>query len=1136
MNNKNSNKKDNNINNNKIIKSNKTVVNNIEILLRLYCFETEIKESISNYEKIKTPPSGSLIDKDFISNYKKFLDYKSFVKMISSNNQILNCIKDENGIISHDNLQKNNNLLNIMNQLKNLNQHLIDKINKIDIKNSKCKEKSYAAKPKLLEGIKLTFIEDFEFINHVILDLICSQFSFNMNTDYCKIVMGKEYIYFHIFINQNNSNPLVISEIGKIDTKNNVTVKYLLNFNPNFGNNVFHHILEQGTDNIVNIFKSQGEKEYIYVFGNDKIKYFKIGKDYVIAPNNKEDEKKDKKKNVFIGDQKFKKNEILQKLTYLYCYYSDIYRRIYSVEKKDNNNILSKVYLVNYKSLRDIKIELDYDALKNIFDNNEDIQKIIMEPFLHLIDYDEIIKLLPKNCIEKYKKKKINSNKNLRIEPDICAKDIPMNNEKIMHFNQFVLLDKLLFNFFFPNSKVANQIEVESYVTEGKGKIIINLPKYLNEKTLITLIGFLELDTNIFITSHILVFFKISDQKNYIENIMNDNLDNYLQSLKEEYTNIKSEGNIIGIIIKNKIEDSVKEIPIGLENIGATCYMNATLQCFMHIKEFVKYFKKDKTKENVILDKNTLSYSFKLLIDNICPDNKYIKKKSYYAPQEFKKKISKMNPLFEGIAANDSKDLINFIVMTLHEELNQANDMNISNEILDQSNKEVMFNVFVNDFKQRYNSLSSKLFYGINYNITKCSQCLTQLYNYQIYFFLLFPLEEVRKFCFQNNNNKQLPQFNQNTNNQINQINNTNQINQFPHNNNQFSQYDPNNFNQFNQFIPNQINSNNNQFYPSNQNVNMQFNHLAQNNAIQFNPIFQNNNIQFNQNNNMQINQVSQNNNLQFNQFNQINNNQINQVNNNQFGQINNNQFNQINNNQINQVNNNQFGQVNNNQFGQVNNNQFNQINQINNNQFGQINNNQINQINNNNNQINQINNNQINQINNNQINQINNNNNTTNNNINNNDKNVVDIYQCFDFDRRTSLMSGDNAMFCNKCQKSTDCYISTYLVTCPNILIIILNRGKGKQFDVKLNFYEDLNLSKYIEKQETGVNYKLIGVITHLGESGMSGHFIAFCKDYSDNLWYKFNDAIVSEVEDFKKEVIDFGMPYLLFYQKVGK
>ena len=975
MNNKNSNKKDNNINNNKIIKSNKKVVNNIEILLRLYCYETEIKESINNYEKIKIPLSGSLIDKDFITNYKKILDYKSFVKMISSNIKILDCIKDENGIISHDNLEKNNNLLNIMNQLNNLNQHLIDKINKIDIKN-KCKEKSCITKIKFLEGLKLPFIEDFELINLVILDLICSQFSFNMNTEFCKIIIGKEYIYFHIYTNKNNSNTQLISEIGKIDNKNRVTVKYLLNFNPNFGNNVSTHI----------------EKEYIYVFGNNKIKYFKIGKDYAIASNNGEDEKKDKKKNVFTGDQKFKKNEILQKLTYLYCYYCDIYRRIYSVDKKDNNNILSKVYLVNYKTFSDIKIELDYNALKNFFDNNENIQKIIMESFLHLIDYDEIIKLLPKDYIEKYKKKIINSNNNLRIEPDICAKDIPMNNEKIMHFNQFVLLDKLLFNFFFPNSKVANQIEAESYVTEGKGKIIINLPKYLNEKTLITLIGFLELDTNIFIASHILVFFKESDQKNYIENIMNDNLDNYLKSLKDEYTNIKFEGNIIGIIIKNKIEGSVKEIPIGLENLGATCYMNATLQCFMHIKEFMKYFKNDKTKENVISDENNLSYSFKLLIDNLCPDNKYIKKKSYYAPKEFKKKISQMNPLFIGRKLVDPKLLINFIIITLHKELNQINDdiMISKKVVINQFDEEFVFQEFVKDFTLRYNSLVSKLFFGIKHNRMRCLMCAVLSNNYQVFFSLIFPLEEVRQYnSFKNNCNPI----------------NSYQNNQLSQNNNQSNQYESNQFNQFSQ-----MQNNFNQFIQFNQSKNNQFNQLIQNN-----------NIQFNQNN------------FPLNQFNLINGIQLNHINNNNFI-----------------------------------------------------------------------------------------------------DNNVVDIYQCFEFDRRASFMSGDNEIFCNHCQHNSACQIMTSLVTCPNILIIILSRGKGKQFDVKLNFYEDLNLSNYIEKQETGVYYKLIGVITYLCESGMSSQFIAFCKDYSDNLWYKFNDAIVSEVEDFKKEVIDFGMPYLLFYQKV--
>ena len=30
---------------------------------------------------------------------------------------------------------------------------------------------------------------------------------------------------------------------------------------------------------------------------------------------------------------------------------------------------------------------------------------------------------------------------------------------------------------------------------------------------------------------------------------------------------------------------------IGLDNIGATCYMNATLQCFCHIEKFVNFFK-----------------------------------------------------------------------------------------------------------------------------------------------------------------------------------------------------------------------------------------------------------------------------------------------------------------------------------------------------------------------------------------------------------------------------------------------------------------------------------------------------------------------------------------------------------------
>ena len=81
----------------------------------------------------------------------------------------------------------------------------------------------------------------------------------------------------------------------------------------------------------------------------------------------------------------------------------------------------------------------------------------------------------------------------------------------------------------------------------------------------------------------------------------------------------------------------------------------------------------------------------------------------------------------------------------------------------------------------------------------------------------------------------------------------------------------------------------------------------------------------------------------------------------------------------------------------------------------------------------------------------------------------------------------------------------------------------------------EDLDLSNYIELKNTGVKYKLIGVITHIGESGMGGHFIAYCKDPISQSWNKYNDTIVSEVQqqNFQNEAINRSIPYFLFYQK---
>ena len=109
-----------------------------------------------------------------------------------------------------------------------------------------------------------------------------------------------------------------------------------------------------------------------------------------------------------------------------------------------------------------------------------------------------------------------------------------------------------------------------------------------------------------------------------------------------------------------------------------------------------------------------------------------------------------------------------------------------------------------------------------------------------------------------------------------------------------------------------------------------------------------------------------------------------------------------------------------------------------------------------------------------------------------------------------------------------------TVLTAGPQILILLLNRGKGIEFRVKINFVDILDLSNYVQFPNFGAKYKLIGVITHMGESGMGGHFIAYCINPISQQWNKYNDSIVTPVNDFQKEIINYANPYLLFYQKI--
>ena len=396
---------------------------------------------------------------------------------------------------------------------------------------------------------------------------------------------------------------------------------------------------------------------------------------------------------------------------------------------------------------------------------------------------------------------------------------------------------------------------------------------------------------------------------------------------------------------------------IGLQNIGSTCYMNATLQCFSHTEVLTNYFLNENNYSR-IYNNNIAKYepmslqlspSYLDLINNL-----WKKKQKWYPPTEFRKRLADMNSLFKEGTPNDAKDLLTYILMQLHDELNLYDAKNSNNnnfngdENVSQYNEAQVLQNFVKSFFGTNKSVLSDHFFGIQESKFLCLGCAKRFqgfnppfkYNFQTFNFLIFPLEEIRIFKSKNNMS--------------------------------------NNMLMINNMYLNQFNMNN-------------MNPFGGNNIIINNIILPNNN------------------------------------------------------------------------------------------------------------------------------------------------NNSVTIYDCFNYFQKEEIFQGDNAMWCNDCNGLIPCKNNTIIYTGPNILIIILNRGVGIQFKVKLEFYESINLDNYIAKKDRiNMIYDLYGVVTHLGESGASGHFVAACKSpCKDNRWYRFNDAIVTPINNIQSDIINFGMPYILFYKK---
>ena len=645
------------------------------------------------------------------------------------------------------------------------------------------------------------------------------------------------------------------------------------------------------------------------------------------------------------------------------------------IDNEMKENSLSDYYIINTNWLKEYKRHFNYEEIiikyeQQIYEYEEDDNN------LHVNNNNNINSKSTNNGVilglgsqkkgknKKRRKKKKNNNNNNILPKYENQSNIQKNNKKPIikvqymntEFNKFLLDEKnILPNYTcYKDSLYPTDFELIEIQTLNNlcNHLKIKLPlEILNQITVKALLGDNKLILQRIQNENLFTVFNSIGDKNYLEYLLifndnnlvkkeiniikrkgiekylidmhlnfyddslqyliNESCDNTIGKVYINIKNIKNNNNINfnnNIIINNynnisnynyeysnKIE---KILPhrLGLDNIGATCYMNATIQCLCNIIQLENYFLNNLE----IFQKNgaKLSKAFSEVMQNLY-DTK--KNKNSYQPHNFKKTISEMNPLFRGIAANDSKDLILFLYEKIHEELNEPKkyknkEQNILKELI----------LFREDYYSKNSSIIEKTFYYEQETIYQCTNCGNKVINYNIQNILIFPLEKIR----------------------CNLIANTSHGYEYP----------------------------------------------------------------------------------------------------------------------------------------------------------------------------------------------------------------FIYLEQCFDQISFPELMQGSNNIHCNNCGQESNAYYTTKMNTEPEVMTIILNRGKGNEFNVEFDFPLRIDIKNYINIKNKSTIYDLIGVLVHTGGSDMSGHFFAFCKSNVDHNWYKYNDSFVEKCNDmdYEYDMKHAGLPYVLFYQNV--
>ena len=476
------------------------------------------------------------------------------------------------------------------------------------------------------------------------------------------------------------------------------------------------------------------------------------------------DKEEELKKNIF-NKFKEKPNHIFEEFSTLISLLdNDILTSNYN-NLNNNCNIFEKFFdkidelKNNYKNqINELKNNYDKSIIENKKINDNEIQKIKDE-------YENKINESKKNYDSNIKQLDENYNNNINnISKEL--KDFKLNN----YINQIKFGETIYNTYNLHKSNYYNIINM------------YNLMRfYYNNKEIYDKIVLKEINKSN--DKDLLAFIEEKKAKKF-------EIPRYDRNIEKKKTfQFSKNQNFVNFLIPNK-KKSIKEefivTPlIGLEKNENINYANAILQCFCQIEKIANFFKYNSQivnlQQQIIYYNSYLFTSFKNLIENLWPsneeyiNNKYIHQNNtnkYFSPYEFYKKIANMNEIFKPKNKNTPKDLITFIIITLHKELNKAKENNNNNGgglNNDERNRKNMRSIFINNFVKENKSIISDLFYSMEEIISQCNKCNTIKYNYQTYFYFDFPINEILELKKKSNENRiSMPFQNNNINNYMN--------------------------------------------------------------------------------------------------------------------------------------------------------------------------------------------------------------------------------------------------------------------------------------------------------------------------------------------------------------------------------